>query len=109
MFEHRENPFGYATDLHPPLTLQLNNPGFTNISLFWHSTDAKSSYTGKDSLCLLPECHQGLQEGQEINTYLGHEGKVQFVFPFGEHFVSIDDTIVMKTWHNVSKGIKLYD
>lgn len=47
---------------------------------------------------------KAFKRGQEVNTYLGHEGEVQFILPFGEHLVSIDDANVMKIWHSVSKG-----
>ena len=48
---------------------------------------------------------KAFKRGQEVNTYLGHEGEVQFILPFGEHLISIDDSNVMRIWHSVSKGV----
>ncbi|XP_064385749.1 WD repeat-containing protein 36-like isoform X4 [Halichondria panicea] len=48
---------------------------------------------------------KAFKRGQEVNTYLGHEGEVQFILPFGEHLISIDDSNVMRIWHSVSKEL----
>lgn len=50
---------------------------------------------------------KAFKRGEEISTYLGHEGEIQFILPFGEHLVSIDDNNVMRIWHSQSKGDQL--
>ena len=47
---------------------------------------------------------KAFKRGQEVNSYVSHEGEVQLILPFGEHLVSIDDKNVLKIWHSKSRG-----
>lgn len=47
---------------------------------------------------------KAFKRGQEVNSYVGHEGEVQLILPFGEHLVSIDDKNVLKIWHSKNRG-----
>ena len=43
--------------------------------------------------------------GKERSAYLGHEGSVHTLLPFGEHLVSVDDKNNLKIWHIGNKGV----
>ena len=47
---------------------------------------------------------KAFKRGKEVDAYLGHEGEVQILLPFGEHLVSIDDKNCLKTWHVRDRG-----
>ena len=50
---------------------------------------------------------KAFKRGREVNTYLGHEGCVTNLIPFGEHLVSIDDQNCLKIWQ-IKKSGKLF-
>lgn len=43
--------------------------------------------------------------GKERSTYLGHEGSVHTLLPFGEHLVSIDSENNLKIWDIGKRGV----
>ena len=47
---------------------------------------------------------KAFKRGKEVDVYLGHEGEVQILLPFGEHLVSIDDKNCLKIWHVRDRG-----
>ncbi len=48
---------------------------------------------------------KAFKRGREINIYLGHEGCVTNLIPFGEHLVSIDDRNCLKIWQIKQSGM----
>ena len=43
--------------------------------------------------------------GKERSTYLGHEGNVHTLLPFGEHLVSVDSENSLKIWDIGNRGV----
>ena len=48
---------------------------------------------------------KAFKRGQEVNSYVGHEGEIHIILPFGDHLLSIDDRNVMRIWHSISTGV----
>ena len=48
---------------------------------------------------------KAFKRGREVNAYIGHEGCVTNLIPFGEHLVSIDDQNCLKIWQIKKSGM----
>lgn len=48
---------------------------------------------------------KAFKRGREVNAYVGHEGCVNSLLPFGEHLVSVDDSNCLKIWHIRNSGM----